>query len=54
VPYLFGREPLLKDRIAAGAGVLIAEEAPMAGRSKQGIRHGLEGATDALLKVFGI
>lgn len=54
VPYLFGREPLLKDRIAAGSGVLIAEEAPMAGRVKKGIRQGLEGATDALLKVFGI
>jgi hypothetical protein len=54
VPYLFGRESLLKDRIAAGSGVLIAEEAPMAGRARKGIRHGLEGATDALLKVFGI
>lgn len=54
IPYLFGREPLLKDRIAAGAGVLIAEEAPMAGRSTKGIARGLEGATDALLKVFGI
>ena len=54
VPYLFGREPLLKDRIAAGSGVLIAEEAPMAGRAKKGMRRGLEGAVDALLKVFGI
>ena len=54
VPYLFGREPLLKDRIAAGSGVLIAEEAPMAGRAKKGLRHGLEGAADAMLKVFGI
>jgi hypothetical protein len=54
VPYLFGREPLLKDRIAAGSGVLIAEEAPMAGRARKGVRRGLEGAADALLKVFGI
>jgi hypothetical protein len=54
VPYLFGREPLLKDRIAAGSGVLIAEEAPMAGRARKGMRRGLEGAADALLKVFGI
>ncbi len=54
IPYLFGREPLLKDRIAAGQGVLIAEEAPMAGRAKRGIRHGLEGALDAFLKAFGI
>lgn len=54
IPYLFGREPLLKDRIAAGSGVLIAEEAPMAGRSGGGVRHGLEGIADAMLKVFGI
>ncbi|KAB7644864.1 hypothetical protein [Polymorphobacter fuscus] len=54
IPYLFGREPLLKDRVAAGSGLLIAEEAPMAGRAKRGIRHGLEGAIDAVLKVFGI
>lgn len=54
LPYLLGHEPLLKDRVAAGSGVLIAEEAPGAGRPKSGIRHGLEGATDAILKVFGI
>ena len=54
IPYLFGREPLLKDRIAAGSGVLIAEEAPMAGRRGGGVRHGLEGMADARLKVFGI
>lgn len=54
IPYLFGREPLLKDRIAAGSGVLIAEEAPLAGRGRAGGRRGLEGAVDAMLKVFGI
>lgn len=54
IPYLFGREPLLKDRIAAGSGVLIAEEAPMAGRRGGGVRGGLEGIADAMLKVFGI
>lgn len=54
IPYLFGREPLLKDRVAAGSGVLIAEEAPMAGRGRRGIRRGLEGAADAMLKVFGL
>ena len=49
LPYLFGREPLFRDRVAdrqAGAedsgdgGVLIIEEAPLAGRST-GIRGGL-------------
>ena len=54
IPYLFGREPLLKDRIAAGSGVLIAEEAPLAGRAAGGVRRGLEGVADAVLKVFGI
>jgi hypothetical protein len=54
IPYLLGREPLLKDRIAAGSGVLIAEEAPRAGRGWAGARRGLEGAVDAMLKVFGI
>lgn len=53
LPYLFGLEPLLKDRVMAGAGVLIAEEAPLAGR-RRGRRGGLEGAVDAALKVFGI
>ena len=54
IPYLFGREPLLKDRIAAGSGVLIAEEAPLAARRGGGVRKGLEGMADAMLKVFGI
>jgi len=54
LPYLFAQEGLLKDRIAAGSGILIAEEAPRAGRAKTGIKRGLEGATDAFLKVFGI
>lgn len=54
IPYLFGKEPLLKDRIAAGNGVLIAEEAPLARRGGAGRRAGLEGAADAVLKLFGI
>jgi hypothetical protein len=54
IPYLLGREPLLKDRVAAGSGILIAEEAPRAGRGRAGGRRGLEGAVDAMLKVFGI
>lgn len=53
LPYLFGLEPLLKDRVAAGEGVLIAEEAPRAGRRGGGGR-GLEGLIDAGLKLFGI
>ncbi|MGE5953158.1 MAG: hypothetical protein ACM308_06000 [Qipengyuania vulgaris] len=53
LPYLFGREPLLRDRVEGGAGILVIEEAPYAGRRK-GLRGGLEGAFDAVLKAFGI
>lgn len=51
-PYFFGREALLKDKVAAGGGVLLIEEAPLAGRS--GLRRGFEGFVDALLKVGGV
>jgi hypothetical protein len=54
LPYLLGQESLLKDRIATGSGILIAEEAPRAGQPRSGIKRGLEGAVDAVLKVFGI
>ncbi len=53
VPYLLGREPLLRDRVEGGSGVLVLEEAPHAGRRK-GVRAGLEGMMDAALKAFGI
>ena len=53
VPYLLGHEPLLRDRVEGGTGVLVLEEAPYAGRRK-GIRGGLEGLFDAFLKAFGI
>ena len=53
LPYLLGREPLLRDRVEGGNGILIIEEAPYAGRRK-GLRGGLEGAFDAVLKAFGI
>ncbi|KPF63922.1 hypothetical protein [Porphyrobacter sp. AAP60] len=51
-PYFFGREVLLKDRLEAGDGVVLIEEAPLAGRS--GIRRGFEGMADAVLKLGGI
>ncbi len=50
--YLFGREPLLKDQIEEGHGVLLVEEVPLAG--KTGLRRGFEGLFDAGLKLFGI
>ena len=51
-PYFFGRESLLKDRIEAGGGVVLIEEAPLAG--KTGLRRGFAGGFDALLKLFGV
>lgn len=53
-PYLLGREPLFKDRVQEGSGILIVEEAPLSARQGRGVSRGLEGAVDALLKAFGI
>ena len=53
-PYFLGREPLLKDRVADGVGVLIVEEAPMAGRRAGRVRAGIEGLIDAGMKAFGM
>lgn len=52
-PYFLGREPLLKDRVLAGQGVLIVEEAPQSARHPQS-RRGIEGMLDAFLKLFGL
>lgn len=53
-PYFFGREQLFKDKVEQGAGVLIIEEAPFAGRQGGEVRRGLEGAFDAGMKAFGL
>ncbi len=52
-PYFLGREQLLKDRVMAGEGVLIVEEAPLTARRGE-VRRGLEGMIDAGMKVFGM
>lgn len=52
-PYFLGREQLFKDRVEAGDGLLIVEEAPLAG-GKGEARHGLEGTVDAALKLVGL
>jgi len=52
-PYFLGREQLFKDRVEAGDGLLIVEEAPLAGRRGE-VRHGLEGRLDAALKMVGL
>jgi uncharacterized protein (AIM24 family) len=53
-PYFFGREQLLKDRVLDGHGVLVVEEAPLAGERPGQIKRGLEGVVDAGLKAFGL
>ena len=52
-PYLIGRQPLLKDHVMAGKGVLIVEEAPYSARRGE-VRNGVEGIIDAGMKVFGM
>lgn len=51
LPYLRGQAPLLYDRFC-GVGVHLYDETPGAGRSGR-LRRGLEGMTDALLKLVG-
>lgn len=53
-PYFLGMEQLLKDRVEAGEGVLVLEEAPMAGGGRASRRRGLEGLVDVLLKAVGL
>lgn len=53
-PYFFGLEQLLKDKVESGGGLLIVEEAPLAGRAHGGPRKGLEGAADVMLKAVGL
>lgn len=52
-PYFLGRQQLLKDRVIAGGGVLIVEEAPFTARNGE-VRRGLEGLIDAGMKAFGM
>ncbi|MCC2963718.1 hypothetical protein LK540_25100 [Massilia sp. IC2-278] len=52
LPYLRGQAPLLNDRFG-GAGVYLYDETPGAGNRQGRIGRGLEGLSDALLKLFG-
>jgi hypothetical protein len=52
-PYFLGREPLLKDRVMMGEGVLIIEEAPQSSRDGKP-RRSIEVVVDAILKLFGL
>ncbi len=54
VPYLRRREALFNDLFAGGPGRYVYEEMPAGGRGSGATGRGLEGITDAVLKVFGI
>jgi hypothetical protein len=53
VPYWRGKQVLFNDHFAGKTGVYIYEETPSVAR-KSAVSRGLEGFTDAVLKVFGI
>lgn len=52
LPYLRGQAPLLHDRFG-GAGVYLYDETPGAGDRPGRVSRGLEGISDALLKLLG-
>ncbi|MCU0974725.1 MAG: hypothetical protein MUC71_00235 [Steroidobacteraceae bacterium] len=54
VAYLRGKEDLFNDLFAGGPGCFVYEEMPAGGRRGGITGRGLEGATDAVLKAFGI
>lgn len=53
-PYFLGLQQLLKDKVEAGEGVLVLEEAPASAGGGTSPRRGLEGAADVLLKAVGL
>jgi hypothetical protein len=54
IAYLRGKEDLFNDQFEGRNGLFIYEEMPAAGRRTGLTGRGLEGLTDALLKVFGV
>lgn len=53
-PYFTGHEPLVKDRVEGGAGILLVEEVPLRDGRPAGVRRGIEGLIDAGMKLFGM
>lgn len=53
-PYYRGKSALLLDRFEGGPGYYVYDETPRGGKHSNFIGRGLEGMTDAVLKVFGI
>jgi hypothetical protein len=53
-PYYQGQAPLLQDKFEGANGYYIYDETPRFGKRGGFFSHGLEGLTDAVMKVFGI
>jgi hypothetical protein len=53
LPYLRGQNALLNDRFEGSDGIYLYDETPQAGRNSGRVGRGLEGLTDALLKLVG-
>lgn len=53
-PFYLGKTALLQDQFAGGPGYYVYDETPRGGKRGNPVARGLEGLTDALLKVFGI
>lgn len=53
-PYYIGKSSLLLDRFEGGPGHYVYDETPRGGKNSSFVGRGLEGMTDAVLKVFGI
>lgn len=53
LPYLRGQNALLNDRFEGSDGIYLYDETPQADRKAGRVGRGLEGLTDALLKLVG-
>ena len=53
-PYYQGKSALLLDRFEGGPGFYVYDETPRGGKNSSFVGRGMEGMTDAVLKVFGI
>lgn len=53
-PFYQGKTALLQDRFEGSTGYYVYDETPRGGKKGNVIARGLEGMSDALLKVFGI
>ena len=53
-PFYQGKTALLQDRFEGNSGYYVYDETPRGGKKGNFVERGLEGFSDAVLKVFGI